>query len=121
MEYAELIEKMIGTFYDVYNKLGYGFLESVYKKSMLIALKKVGLQVEAKRPIHVHFEGEMVGEFRADIVVENKIILELKSAKTIDDTHVAQTLNYLKATDINVGLLLNFGSKPEFKRLFFDR
>ena len=121
MEHAELTEKIIGTFYDVYNELGYGFLESVYKKSMLIALKKVGLQSEAEWPIKVYFEGEMVGEFRADIVVENKIILELKSAKTIDDTHVAQTLNYLKATDINVGLLLNFGPKPEFKRLFFDR
>ena len=105
----------------MYNELGYGFLEYVYKKYMLIALKKVGRQSEAEWPIKVYFEGEMVGEFRADIVVENKVILELKSAKTIDDTHVAQTLNYLKATDINVGLLLNFGSKPEFKRLFFDR
>ena len=121
MEHADLTEKIIGTFYDVYNQLGYGFLESVYKNSMLIALKKAGLEGEVEWPIKVHFDGEIVGEFRADIVVENKIILELKSSKTIDDAHVAQTLNYLKATKIDIGLLLNFGPKPEFKRLFFDR
>ncbi len=88
---------------------------------MLIALKNAGLQCEVQAPIKVHFEGHIVGEFRADVVVEDKVILELKAAKTIDDSHVAQTLNYLKATKIEAGLILNFGSKPEFKRLFFDQ
>lgn len=121
MKHADLTEKIIGTFYDVYNELGHGFLESVYENAMFIALKNSGLECEVQAPIKVHFEGHVVGEFRADIVVADKVILELKAAKTIDDAHIAQTLNYLKATSIEVGLILNFGSKPEFKRLFFDQ
>ena len=121
MKHADLTEKIIGAFYDVYNELGHGFLESVYQNSMLIALQNTGVQCEVQSPIKVHFEGHVVGEFRADIIVEDKVILELKASKTIDDSHVAQTLNYLKATEIEVGLILNFGSMPEFKRLFFDQ
>ena len=119
MKHADLTEKIIGAFYDVYNELSHGFLESVYQNSMLIALQNTGVQCEVQSPIKVHFEGHVVGEFRADIIVEDKVILELKASKTIDDSHVAQTLNYLKATEIEVGLILNFGSTPEFKRLFF--
>jgi GxxExxY protein len=121
MEHSDLTEKIIGVFYDVYNTLGYGFLESVYKNAMLIALQREGIQAVAEHPIEVRFHGVIVGEFRVDIVVENKVILELKCSKAIDPIHVAQTLNYLKASEIDVGLILNFGPKPQFERLFFNR
>lgn len=121
MEHRDLTEKIIGIYYDVYNSLGYGFLESIYKNSMLIALRKAGLQADSEQPITVRFEGEIVGDFRADIVVEDKVIFELKCGKGIDPIHIAQTLNYLKASQINVGLVLNFGPKPQFERLFFNR
>ncbi len=121
MEHEDLTEKIIGVFYDVYNTLGYRFLESVYKNSMLVALRGISLDCKTEWPITVRFQGEVVGEFRADILVEDKVILELKTAKSIEKAHVAQTLNYLKATDVNVGLLLIFGPRPEFERLFFDR
>ncbi len=121
MKHAQLTDRIIGAFYDVYNTLGYGFLESVYENSMMIALRKSGLSCAGQVPVKVYFEGELVGDFRADIIVEEKVILELKAAKAINDVHVAQTLNYLKATDCDVGLVLNFGAKPEFKRLLFDQ
>lgn len=121
MEHATLTEKIIGVFYEVYNTLGYGFLESVYKNSMLVALKNAELEAVAEWPIEVWFQGESVGNFRADVLVDDKVILELKTGRTIEDKHVAQTLNYLKASRINVGLLMNFGHEPKFERLFFDR
>ena len=118
--HRDLTEKVIGAFYDVYNELGFGFLESVYHKAMLIALTDLGLQVESQVELFVHFRGHLVGEFDADIFVERKVVLELKAVDDFCSAHEAQTLNYLKASDIEVGLLLNFGPKPRIKRLAFS-
>ncbi|MGH9455886.1 MAG: GxxExxY protein [Terriglobia bacterium] len=115
-----LTQKTIGVFYDVYNELGHGFLESVYEAAMTIALRKTGLCAVQQAPIAVCFHGQLVGDFRADLLVERAVIVELKAAKAIDSAHEAQILNYLKATEIEVGLLMNFGQKPEVKRFVFD-
>jgi GxxExxY protein len=112
-------EKFIGVFYDVYNELGHGFLESVYHKAMVVSLTQAGLAVESKPKVPVFFRGELVGDFEADVVVEGKVLLELKSARELDPAHEAQTLNYLRATPIEIGLLMNFGPKPKFRRLAF--
>jgi GxxExxY protein len=120
LKYAHLTEKIIGIFYDVYNELGYGFLESVYEESLVIALRQAGLMVNRQVSVPVWFRKHKVGEFRADVTVENCVLLELKGAKGMDPAHEAQILHYLKATDIEVGLLLNFGLKPQFRRLLFD-
>ena len=117
MEYEELTEKIIGCAYRVYNKMGFGFLESVYEKCLLLELRKAGLRVQRQHPITVRYEGEVVGEFVADIVVEDTLILELKSVTQIAGAHEVQLVNYLVATDKPVGLLLNFGQqKVEIKR-----
>lgn len=121
LEQKELTGKIIKCFYDVYNDLGYGFLESVYENSLALALRQDGMAVTQQEPIRVRFRGSIVGDFRADLVVEGLVILELKSSRVIDDVHLAQTLNYLKATGVHIGLILNFGPKPEFKRVFLDR
>jgi len=119
-KYKELTEKIIEIFYRVYNKLGYGFLEKVYENAMMIEFKKDGLQAVAQSAIKVLYDGEMIGEYYADVMVENKVIMEIKATKSLGIEHEAQLLNYLKATDIEVGLLLNFGPKPEIKRKVFD-
>jgi GxxExxY protein len=116
----EITEKIIGVFYDVYNELGYGFLEPVYEQAMHIALTQAGLQVKVQVPIAVYFRECQVGEFRADILVNDSVLLELKAAKALDPIHEAQLLNYLRGTSIEVGLLFNFGPKPALKRLVFD-
>ena len=120
LKHAGLTEKIIGVFYDVYNELGYGFLESVYEESLAIALREPGLRVERQLPIPVWFRGHEVGQFRGDILVEDTVLLELKSARTLEAVHEAQLLHYLKSTEIEIGLLLNFGSRPQFRRLLFD-
>src|SRR5277367_2373964 len=117
---AGLTDKIIGIFYDVYNELGYGFLESVYERSMIIALQESGLTVNHQVPITVWFREQEVGEFRADLLVENNVMVELKSVRGLETTHEAQLLHYLKSTEVEVGLLLNFGTKPQFRRLIFD-
>ena len=119
-KYAVLTQKIIGVFYEVYNELGTGFLESVYQKSLALALESAGLQTNSRIDIPVWFRGHQVGQFEADMIVENCVLLELKATRALDSTHQAQLLNYLRATDIEVGLLLNFGPKPEFKRLAYD-
>ena len=119
-KHGEITQKIIGVFYEVYNELGHGFLESVYEKSLEIALKSMGLRVCRQIEIPVGFRGHLVGNFSADMLVEDCVLLELKAARSIDSAHIAQLLNYLRATHIEVGLLLNFGLKPEFKRLLFD-
>ncbi|HSO76121.1 MAG TPA: GxxExxY protein [Blastocatellia bacterium] len=119
-KHRELTEKIIGVFYEVYNELGHGFLESVYEGAMLIALIESGLKTANQVPTPVWFRGRMVGDFKADILVERAVILELKAARALESAHEAQLLNYLRATDIEVGLLLNFGVKPQFKRLAYD-
>lgn len=120
LQYRDLTDKIIGLFYDVYNELGHGFLESVYEHSMALALAQAGMIVESQVPVCVWFRGYRVGDFRADLLVENKILLELKAARSIDEAHEKQLLNYLRATDIEVGLLLNFGVKPQFRRLVYE-
>jgi GxxExxY protein len=120
LKHGEITEKVIGVFCDVYNELGFGLPESVYHKAMLIALQRTGLAVESKVPLPVFFRGQPVGDFEADIIVERVVILELKAADEIHPAHDAQLLNYLKASAAEVGLLLNFGPKPRFKRLVFD-
>ena len=121
MQYQEITEKIIGCAYHVYNKMGFGFLESVYEKCLLIELHKAGLQVETQQAITVRYDGERVGEFIADIVVEDTIILELKSVRRIIKVHEMQLVNYLVATGKPVGLVLNFGEhKVEVKRKVRD-
>jgi GxxExxY protein len=120
LKYADITGKIIGIFYDVYNELGYGFLESVYEESLVIALRQAGMFVNRQVSIPVWFRNQKVGDFRADITVEECVLLELKCAKVLDPAHEAQILHYLRYTDIEVGLLLNFGSKPQFRRLLFD-
>lgn len=117
--YKELSEKIIICFYKVYNTLGYGFLEKIYEKSLEIELKKNGIRVETQKPIKVYYEGNLVGDYFADMLVEDKIILELKAAEAIIEEHEFQLINYLKATNIEIGLLLNFGKKPEVRRKIF--
>ena len=120
LKHGTLTQKILGVFYDVYNELGHGFLESVYHRSLVLALESVGLSVCRRVTIPVWFRGNEVGHFQADILVENCVLLELKATRTLDSSHRAQLLNYLRATEIEVGLLLNFGEKPEFKRLVLD-
>jgi GxxExxY protein len=112
--------KIIGVFFDVYNELGAGFLESVYQTAMAMALEDAGLHCELEKPISVLFRGRPAGTFRADLVVERTVLLELKAARSIDEAFERQLLNYLRATDLEVGLLLNFGPKPGFRRLAYD-
>jgi len=119
-QHGEITQKIIGVFYEVYNELGHGFLESVYEKSLEVALNSMNLKVCRQIEIPVRFRGHKVGDFSADMLVEDCVLLELKAARSLDSSHTAQLLNYLRATDIEVGLLLNFGLKPEFKRLLFD-
>lgn len=121
LKHSELTEVIIGTFYEVYNELGHGFLESVYENSLAIALRSKGFEVHQQIAIPVYFRGSLVGDFTADLLVNRCVMLELKSVRTIDPAHVAQLLNYLKATEIEIGLLLNFGPRPEFKRLAFTK
>lgn len=120
LKYRELTEIVLGVFYDVYNELGYGFLESVYREAMCVALKQAGLIAKKEVLIPVRFRGQVISEFRSDILVNDCLILELKAAKAIDSGFEAQTLNYLRATAIEVALLLNFGPKPTFRRLVFE-
>jgi len=121
MEYKELTETIIGCAYRVYNKMGFGFLESVYQKCLIIELKKAGLDTESEKPISVYYDNEIVGEFIADIIVNDTIILELKSVRRIIKAHEVQLVNYLVATGKPVGLILNFGErKVEVKRKVKD-
>jgi GxxExxY protein len=118
-KYQTLTQKIIGVFFDVYNELGPGFLESVYHKSLALALSSEDLKVCSSIDIPVWFRGHQVGKFEGDLLVEGSVLLELKAVRTLDPSHQAQLLNYLRATGIEVGLLLNFGPKPEFKRLAY--
>jgi GxxExxY protein len=112
-------DMILGAFYKVYNVLGYGFLEKVYENAIVLELIKLGFKVTQQESINVYYDGVVVGDYFADVVINDLIIIELKAAESLRDEHVAQLTNYLKATDKEVGLLLNFGKKPEFKRLIF--
>ncbi|SEG30584.1 GxxExxY protein [Flavobacterium urumqiense] len=120
LKHKELTDGILKTFYEVYNELGYGFLEKVYQNSMYIELKNKGYKVEAQNKIKVYYKGTEVGEYYADLIVENLIILELKAVDYIVKDFENQILNYLRSTDCEVGLLLNFGKKPEFRRKIFE-
>jgi GxxExxY protein len=120
LKHGTLTDAIIGVFFEVYRTLGFGFLESVYEGAMEIALSEAGLTVVRQAPVPVRFRGRLVGDFRADLIVNDLVLLEFKAARAIDPSFEAQTLNYLRATPIEVGLLLNFGPKPEFKRYLFD-
>jgi len=117
---SQVTNQIIGAFFKVYNTLGYGFLEKVYENALALELRNVGLTIEQQQPIVVYYEAQVVGEFFADIVVNETIIVELKAARQVMREHEAQLLNYLKATRYEVGLLLNFGSKAEYKRKVYD-
>ncbi len=117
MLHQELTKNILGACFEVMNEIGAGFLESVYGKALLIALRDRGLTAQAQVPLSVIFRGEKVGDFFADMLVEGKIIIELKAAKAIAPEHQAQIINYLNATGIEVGLLVNFGpTKLEYRR-----
>jgi len=119
MLHADITEKIISAAFDVINELGAGFLESVYERALLVALKEKGLSAQSQVPLKVMFRGQSVGDFIADIIVEGKVLLELKAGKSLSAEHQAQTINYLKATGIELGLLINFGNaKLEFRRLY---
>ena len=117
--YKDLTSSIISCFYKVYNNLGYGFLEKVYENALKIELESKGLFVEKQKPIAVYYNEYLVGEYFADLIIENKVIIELKVAETLCQEHEFQLINYLKATDIEVGLLLNFGKKPQISRKIF--
>ncbi|MGC2235606.1 MAG: GxxExxY protein [Pyrinomonadaceae bacterium] len=117
--HSEITGQIIKAFYKVYNTLGFGFLEKVYERALAAELEASGFQVHSQQPIKVYYNGKNVGDYFADLIVENKIILEIKTASSIDKTHEAQLLNYLKATELEVGLILNFGEKAEYRRKVF--
>jgi len=119
MLHSELTEKIIKAFYTVYNKLGYGFLEKVYENALVIELKKSGLNIKQQQKINVYYDSSQVGEYFADLVINEVVIIELKAAEGLVEEHKNQLINYLKATDREVGLLLNFGKEPQFKRVIF--
>ena len=120
LKHEELTAKIISVYYDVYNELGHGFLESVYHRAMLCALNQSGLRAESEVALPVSFRGTTVGDFRADIVVENVVLIELKTVQALENEHIAQVINYLKATPIEIGFLMNFGPHPAFKRIICD-
>lgn len=116
IKHKYITDIILKTYYEVYNELGYGFLERVYQNAMFFALQEAGLKVEAQRRIKVFFREKEVGEYFADLIVDDVVILELKAAAALNEEHEIQLVNYLKATEIEVGLLLNFGKEPEFER-----
>jgi GxxExxY protein len=120
MKHKKLTEQIIRAFYTVYNGLGYGFLEKVYENAMDIEMGKMGLHVARQYPVRVVYDGQAVGEFFADMVVNDLVVVELKAVRAIRTEHEAQVLNYLNATSYEVGLLFNFGPRPDFKRKIFD-
>ncbi|MFY8128707.1 MAG: GxxExxY protein [Chitinophagaceae bacterium] len=120
MKHSNITEQIIKAFYKVYNTLGYGFLERVYEAAMYIELTNMGFEVEKQKPIKVFYEGDEIGIYYADLIINDLVIIELKAVENFADEHTVQLINYLKATEIEVGLLLNFGKKPEFRRKIFD-
>jgi GxxExxY protein len=120
-KHQELTSLIIKCFYDVYNALGYGFLEKVYEQALKLELKKYELAVEQQKPIKVYYDNIAVGEYFADLIINDTIIIEVKASNNLCEEHELQLINYLKASDIEIGLLLNFGKKPEIKRKIFSK
>ncbi len=119
-KHDDLTQRVIGVFYEVYNELGYGFLESVYREAMRLALTQAGLRVETEVPVPVSFRGVVVGIFRADLIVNDCLLVELKAVEQMVRQHASQTMHYLRATSIEVALLMNFGPSPHFQRFVMD-
>lgn len=117
--HKKITEDIIKIYFDTYNQLGYGFLEKIYQNAMFFELKNKGYNVKAQSPIKVYLKGQLLGEYYSDLLVEDKVIVELKACEVLKSAHVAQLMNYLKATKIEVGLLLNFGEEAEFKRIIY--
>ena len=120
LKHEELTGRVLKVFYDVYNELGHGFLESVYQRAMAVALCSAGLRIGEQLPIEVFFRGQQIGASAADLVVDGVLIIELKAARNLEPAHEAQLLNYLRATEMEIGMLLNFGPEPQFKRMVFE-
>ncbi len=120
LKHSEITGAIIKSFYKVYNSLGYGFLEKVYENSLVIELVELGLHVEQQKGVNVYYRGHLVGEYFTDLVVENAVVVELKTAAAISSAHEAQLINYLRATEFEVGLLLNFGQTAEYKRKIYE-
>jgi len=120
LQHEELSSLAIKAFFNVYNELGYGYLEKVYQNAMLIELEELGVHAKANSQIKVYYKERLVGKYYADIIINDLIILELKTATKIQFAHESQVMNYLKGTEIEVGMLFNFGLKPTFKRLIFS-
>jgi len=118
--HSEVTGEIIGAFYDVYHTLGYGFAELVYQRSLPVALRKRGVDSEREVSLIVTFDECVVGEYRADLIVAGKVIVETKTCEKILPVHEMQLVNYLRATGLNVGLILNFGPKPTFRRMFLS-
>jgi GxxExxY protein len=116
---AELTGAIIRAFYAVYDALGYGFLESVYCAALAIELRKKGVAFRQQAPVDVYYDGERVGHFRSDVIVTDKVLVEVKSTKALDESDQRQVLNYLRATNLEIGMLLHFGPNPQFQRLLF--
>jgi GxxExxY protein len=119
-KHAELTERLIGIFFEVYNELGHGFLESVYEQAYVLVLTSKGIQFQQQCPGNVMFRGANVGEFRADLIAERAVIVEMKAVQKLDLSHEKQLLNYLRATNLEVGLLLNFGPSAQIRRLVLE-
>jgi GxxExxY protein len=119
-KHAELTELIIGVFYEVYNELGIGFLEKVYQEAMALVLRSKGIEVHCQVPVPVWFRCAKIGIYEADLVVAGLVLVELKAGKALDSSHEAQLLNYLRSTEIEVGLLLNFGPRPQVRRFAFE-
>ena len=118
-KHQNLTSIIIKCFYKVYNELGFGFLEKVYENALKIELELNDLSVDKQKQIKVYYREKQVGDYYADLIIDGKVIVELKAAEAIREEHEAQLINYLKATDIEIGLLLNFGKKPEIRRKIF--
>ncbi|TRX40498.1 GxxExxY protein [Flavobacterium restrictum] len=117
--HKSITDAVLKVYYEVYNELGYGFLEKVYQNAMYFQLKSLGYRVEAQKQIKVYYKKQLVGEYYSDLLVEEKVIVELKATEILLNVRLAQLMNYLKATPIEVGMLLNFGEEPEFKRVIY--
>ncbi len=117
--HEEVTEKIINAFYQVNNRLGFGFLEKVYERAMIIELQKQGCKVETQKSIKVYYDGNVIGDYFADMLVDNRVIVELKAVESLNHEHELQLINYLRATKIEVGLLINFGKRAEFKRKLY--
>jgi GxxExxY protein len=120
LKHRELTEKLIGIFFDIYNELGHGFLETVYEQAFSVSLGEHGIFLQRQVAVPVWFHGRKIGDFRADLLIDSKVIVELKASRQIDSSCEKQILNDLRATEIEVGILFNFGPKAEFKRYVFE-